>query len=183
MSCNSCNCNPCNCYPSIPTQWKTCPPTYSQPCPPAACPPAVTPAPPFPFDGIYTQFARVLTNQANFFGMPAVERTLVAAPGAGKMIIPIKIFNALVVDTIAPVAYEDILTNTPNLAINQGTYGLITDASILSSLADQTTFYALGIGTIAGNLANQPITLTTNVQSVIGNSNLYTYIVYTTVTL
>ena len=177
--CNICGCSPtiqCGCYNSVAN---TCPPTL---CPTPACPPAVAPPPPFPFDGIYVQYARVLTSQADFFNMPVTPKILLPTPGPGKMIVPIKIFNIL--EPLAPaVPYQDILTNTPVMLINLGTFGLISDAAVLAALATQTTFYNPGIATVAGTLDNQPLTLTTNVQSVVGSSNLYSYITYITVNI
>lgn len=177
--CNTCGNSTCygNCYPSVPNQWNTCSSQPVQYCPPVPCP---VPPPPFPFNGIYTQFARVLTSQLDFFGMPATKKILVAAPGAGKMIVPINIFNILKFGT---TPYSDITPVTPTMLIELGAQGIISDASVLGAMADQTTFYSLGLSTYAGILDNQPLTLTTNVQSVVGNSNLYTYITYIVVSV
>jgi len=179
--CNTCGNSTCfgncNSYPSVPNQWNTCSAPPVQYCPPAPCP---VPPPPFPFDGIYTQFARVLTSQLDFFGMPLIKKTLIAAPGAGKMIVPIKIFNILDFGT---TPYADITPATPNLLIELGTYGILSDSAILGAIVDQTSFYVIGAGTTTGTLDNQPLTLTTNVQSVVGNSNLYTYIIYNIVNI
>ena len=55
--------------------------------------------------------------------------------------------------------------------------------AILGAILDQTSFYVIGASTTTGTLDNQPLTLTTNVQSVVGNSNLYTYIIYNIVNI
>lgn len=176
MSCNTCNCNPCNCYPSIPSQWNTCPPTFTQSCPPIPCPPVI------PDPCACMQFIRVLTNQADFFAMPATVKTLIPAPGAGKMIVPINIFNILTVNNPV-VPYKDILTVTPTLIISLGNYAMHSDSSILGAIASQTTFYIQSTATLAGIFDNQPLTLTTSTQSVVGDSNLYSYIFYSIVAL
>lgn len=179
MSCNKCDCNSCNCYSSVPNQ--LCPPASC--CPPVVCPspcPVPPPVLPFPSDGVFTQFARVATTPLEFFAMPAVPKTLIAAPGVGKMIVPIQIWNILDFGT---VAYQDITPATPVLNLNLGSFTVVSDATILGSLVDLTTFYASIAGSIGGNLANLPLTLTTLSQPVVGDSVLYSYIVYVTVTI
>jgi hypothetical protein len=114
--------------------------------------------------------------------MPATPKTLVAAPGTGKMILPLNIFNILKVGTPV-IPYQDLGALTPQIFINLGSTGIASDSAILGAVADQTTFYSLYPLVAAGTLDNQPLTLTTITQPVVGSSILYSYISYTVVNL
>jgi len=173
MSCNTCNNNPCNCYPSIPNQWQTCPPTVNT-CPPTACAPAAC-AP----IGLNLLYAGIATINLEFFNMPVVPKILIAAPGPGKLIVPISMWSFLAFGT---TPYSDGV-GIPTIKMDIGSQGIITDSAILGALADQTTQYTLPIYTTPGNLANQPLTLSTISQPIVGDSVLYSYIIYTIVNL
>lgn len=170
MSCNKCNLSPCNCYQSVPTI--PCGPQV--PCTP--CPSPVYSAP----SGLY--FARVATVNLEFFAMPMVPKVLIAAPGVNRVIVPLQIWNTIV-PSVPPIPYQDVTPNTPQLVFSLGSFGIASDSSILGSLVDTTTYYAPFSGTLAGNLSNQPLTISTNTQSVVGDSVLYSYIVYTIVNI
>lgn len=172
--CNKCGFTHCNCYPSVPNynpmyQVSSCRPAYF---PSYSCSPS----------GLNLLYARVATINTEFFQMPATPKTLIGAPGAGKVIVPLQIWNIITVSNPA-IPYQDALTLTPQLIMSLGTFGIVSDASILGSLADQTTYYPPFSGTVSGNLANQPLTLSTNSQPVVGDSVLYSYIVYTIVNI
>jgi len=178
--CNFCQNSGCNsCYPSVPNQWNIGCPTMYTPIPVSSC---QIPAPLFPFDGLYTQFARILTSQLDFLGMPITKKTLIPAPGVGKMIVPINIFNILSVNSPA-APYQDVGLFTPSLIISLGTHNIITDATILGGVTNQTSFYDIPSNVSLGTLDNQPLTLTTSSQPVVGNSSIYSYILYITVNI
>lgn len=174
MSCNTCNCNPCNCYPSIPSQWNTCSPTVTT-CTPVAC----TPVPCVP-TGLNLMYAPISTSNLELFKMPTTPKILIPAPGVGKLIVPLQIWNYLVFGT---TPYADLAPAIPGLIMNLGTQNLVTDPGILGALANQTAQYQLPAYTFAGNLANQPLTLSTLTQPVVGDSVLYSYIIYTVVNI
>lgn len=170
MSCNKCNLSPCNCYASVPTI--PCGPQI--PCIqyiPQVCPVSSN-----------LLFAKVSTINLEFFAMPMVPKILVAAPGVNKQIVPLQIWNEIVPSNPA-IPYQDAGTNTPTLVYSLGTFGIASDSSILGSVVDTTTHYAPFSGTLAGNLSNQPLTISTLTQPVVGDSILYSYIVYTIVNI
>lgn len=172
--CNKCNNSSCcgNCYPAV---TNTCPPSYCistyVPCPTV---------PAFPSNGIYTQLTQISTSNTEFYVMPGTPKTLIAAPGAGKMIVPLQVFNILRFGT---TPYADLAPATPQLLMNLGTQNIITDNTILGAIADQTTMYTLPAFNYAGLLDNQALTLTTFSQPVVGDSVLYSYIIYTVITI
>jgi hypothetical protein len=173
--CNTCGNSTCfgNCYPSVPNQWNTCS------APPVPCP-TIVPCPcPAPV-GLNLMFARVATTNLEFFNMPMTPKTLIAAPGAGKLIVPLQVQNFLDFGT---TPYQDSGVLTPNLIMSIGAQGIISDSAILGAIIDQTTQYQLPIYTTPGTLDNQPLTLSTISQPIVGDSVLYSYIIYTIVNL
>ena len=177
MNCNICQKSPCccnTCYRAVPSS--ICQPVYN-PCPPAPCP-----NPPFPFNGIYTQFTRVVTTNLEFFNMPATPKTLIPAPGPGKLIVPLQIWNSITVSN-PPIPYATIIPSSVTLTMNLGGTNLVTDLSILGSLVDTTVYYTQFSGSVPSNLSNQPLTLSTISQPVVGDSVLYSYIIYTIISI
>lgn len=173
--CNNCgniSCGGCQqCFPSVPNQWPTS-------CPPSPCAPIPCPCPPV---GLNLMFARVATTNLEFFNMPTTPKILIAAPGPGKLIVPLNIWNAITVSNPA-APYADGI-GVPSLVMNLGTFGILLDSSILGAVADQTTYYAPFSGTVSNNLANQALTLSTISQPIVGDSVLYSYIIYTIVNI
>jgi hypothetical protein len=112
--------------------------------------------------------------------MPVVPKTLISAPGPGKLIVPIQMWNFLKFGT---TPYATIIPTSVTIEMNLGTTNLVTDLSILGSIVDQTVYYPAFSGSVSGTLANQPLTLTTISQPVVGDSVLYSYIIYTIVNL
>lgn len=170
MSCNTCNCNPCNCYPAVPNQWNTNPPTVNAPCAPAACAPAAC-AP----TGLNMLYVGIATINIEMFNFPAAPKTIIAAPGAGKLIVPISMWNCVKTNSI-PISDG---AGTPTLIMNIGSQNIVTDPTILGALADETSQYVLPAYNVPGTLANQPLTLSTISQPIVGDSVLYSYIIYT----
>lgn len=174
MSCNKCGqLTLCNCYQSVPSY-----PSFT-PCPPQMnyCGPAPAPC---PVTGLNLLYTGIATINLEFFNMPITPKILIPAPGVGKLIVPIQMWNYLKFGT---TPYQDGALATPQILMSVGPQGIITDAAILGAPSDQTTHYQLGNYTVAGNLANQPLTLTTISQPIVGDSVLYSYIVYTIVNL
>lgn len=171
MSCNNCNCNPCNCYASVPTI--PCGPQI--PCiqyiSPISCPISSN-----------LMFSRTATTNVEFFNMPATPKILISAPGSGKLIVPLQIWNSITVST-PPIPYTTAVPTSVTLIMNLGATNLVTDLSILSSIIDQTVYYPAFSGSVANNLANQPLTLSTLSQPVVGSSIIYSYILYTIVNI
>ena len=112
--------------------------------------------------------------------MPVTPKTLIGAPGPNRLIVPIQIWNTIVTSNPA-IPYQDAGTNTPQLIYNLGSFGIASDSSILGSLAQTTSYYTPISGTLAGTLVNQPLTISTLTQPVVGDSVLYSYIIYTIV--
>lgn len=168
MSCNKCNLSPCNCYASVPNV--SC--TAQLPCTPCVSPVYTTPS------GLY--FSRTSTVNLELFAMPIVPKILIAAPGPNRLIVPIQIWNTIIPSNPA-IPYQDAGANTPQLMFNLGSFAIASDSSILGALTEQTTYYTSLSGTLAGNLANQPLTISTLTQPVVGNSVLYSYIIFTIV--
>ena len=175
--CNTCGNSTCfgncNSYPSVPNQWNTCSAPPVQYCPPAPCTPC-------PTTGLNLLYARVSTINLEFFNMPVVPKILIPAPGAGKLIVPIQAWNFL---KFGSTPYADGTPAIPQILMSIGSQGIITDAAILGSIVDRTTQYQLPIYTTPGTLENQPLTLTTISQPIVGDSVLYSYIIYTIVNL
>lgn len=112
--------------------------------------------------------------------MPVTPKTLILAPGPGKLIVPLQMWNFLKFGT---TPYTTITPTSVTLLMNLGTTNLVTDLSILGSLSDQTVYYTAFSGAVPNTLANQPLTLSTISQPVVGDSVLYSYIIYTIVSL
>lgn len=170
--CNKCGHLTCNCYQSVPNY-----PTFT-PCPPVmSCGQA---PPPCPVTGLNLLYTGLATINLEFFNMPGVTKTLIPAPGPGKLIVPIQMWNFL---KFGSTPYQDNALNIPTLLMNLGTQNIITDLTILGAGADQTSHYQLPGYTIPGSLINQPLTITTISQPIVGDSVIYSYIVYTIVNL
>lgn len=183
--CNTCgnySCGGCQqCYPSVPSTWPSCGPSQ---CAPAPCCPQ---NPPFPFDGIYTQFTRIATTPIEFFNMPVTEKIMLPSPGSGRMIIPLHIMNILKFNTLA---YTDSTPATPVLRFDLGGATIATDNQILGSTGDITHFYTLSQNVFAPLVGVQcfqningiadggALTMNLNLPPIVGDSVLYTYITY-----
>lgn len=168
MSCNKCNHTPCNCYASVPTI--PCGPQI--PCTPCQSPVFTLPS------GLY--FSRTATINLEFFAMPVTPKILIGAPGPNRLIVPIQIWNTIIPSN-PPIPYTNITSASVTLVMDLGAANLVTDLSILGSPIDQTVYYPAFSGSILGTLANQPLTISTLTQSVVGDSVLYSYIIYTIV--
>lgn len=173
MNCNKCGQLSCNCYLSVPTY------TPFTPCPPQTfCgPPPIIPC---QVIGLNMLYASISTTNLEFFNMPVTPKTLILAPGPGKLIVPLQMWNFLKFGT---TPYTTITPTSVTLLMNLGTTNLVTDLSILGSLSDQTVYYTAFSGAVPNTLANQPLTLSTISQPVVGDSVLYSYIIYTIVSL
>jgi hypothetical protein len=126
-------------------------------------------------------YARVATTNLEFFNMPVTPKTLIQAPGPGKAIVPLQIWTAVTVSNPA-APYSDGL-GTPSLRMDLGLLNLVTDISIMGSISNQTVYYTTFSGTVAPNSDNQALTLSTISQPILGDSVIYSYIIYTIVNL
>jgi hypothetical protein len=100
----------------------------------------------------------------------------------GKLIVPIQIWNSIVPSNPA-IPYTDVTPASVTLLMNLGSTNLVTDLGILGSLISQTAYYPAFSGNVTNTLANQPLTLTTLSQPIVGDSILYSYIIYTIVNI
>jgi hypothetical protein len=138
------------------------------------------PAPPCGVKGLNMLYVGTATINLEFFNMPVVPKILIPAPGPGKVIVPLQMWNFL---KFGSTPYADNAASIPNLLMSIGSTGIQTDSAILGAIADQTTYYQQPLLTVAGTLANQPLTLSTFSQPIVGDSVLYSYIIYTIVNL
>jgi len=174
--CNNYGCQ--QCYPSVPTAWRTtfiptCSPCGSNPsyCPPPSCPSpsyVVTPT------GILL-IANFVLDMTKLYAAPLQTYTAIAAPPAGFMIQPLQIRTRMVatVNPIIPVPYN------VTLQLTQGLNTLVSDATVLNAVADETRFYDINSMTFTNPLDALSLEVGTNALPVAGNGTLYIQFLYT----
>lgn len=122
---------------------------------------------------------RVLSS-AEILNLDTTPITLVAAPGAGKMLIPLRVTANLVYGTSAYVAGTDYIT------LNIGTYatGLFLSNSFIQSSSNYITANAqAGFTNSYANLANKSLNLTATGSISAGDSTIEVTLHYLEVTL
>jgi len=124
-------------------------------------------------ENLQYHYTKVNVSSAEILALNSTPVTLVTAPGAGYVLMPI---NAIAKLNFGTIAYDG--TNDDPVIKNQGDGGYsIVFSSLLSEIADKIMFQPLGNSTVA-RTANTALVLTEDVDPTLGDGNLDIYLWY-----
>ena len=124
-------------------------------------------------ENLQYHYTKVEVSSAEILTLFSAPVSLVAAPGAGKILIPI---NAICSYNFVTTAYGNV--NDDPIIKNQGDVGYsIVFSNILSEVADKIMFQPLGNSTTA-RTENTALVLTEDADPTLGDGTLTIYLWY-----